>query len=325
MSILKKLNVTNWLKKFHRLQRSIEYILFSSRRWITHSSTLTDKETIKYLRLRILVATHTLEKGFSHKIYKPGFGKDVVIDLVQNLQAYITTYDYDKFAVKNAYAVLKQYHAKNAEYGFDDSKYVPSIGEEYTISTGSKEINTSQVNGQNFSNIAKSRVSVRFFDEKGGNIDNQTLLNCVSLAQTAPNACNRQAIRVHITTSSEIITEIEDIQLGCKNFGRNASALIFITSDLELYELTEFKLPGFDAGLFTMNLIYSLQEEGILSCVLNASFPGKANKRIHELLGIPENEDIEGLLAIFKPECNITIRVPNSERLDVNTICTINN
>ena len=236
----------------------------------------------------------------------------------------------DSFVVENAYDLLGLYHETNKQYGFDDSDYVPEyITEKYEAkcNVGAKEFAVADmkksVKENSFANFSKTRVSVRVYDKKAKEIADDVLEACVVLAQNAPSACNRQATHVHFVKDTKCFAEIEALQLGCKGFGVNASAFAFVTSDLRLYECAEVKLPVFDAGLFTMNLVYAFHSAGICSCVLNASFPADQNDRIKEIAGIPAGEMINGLLVLYSLDEEDVLRVPVSPRRDVNEICHI--
>lgn len=297
------------------------------RQFIDLSATNVHRKDAKYLRLRILVDTHTIEKGLCHKEYKAGFGKATVIELSKMLSQYIVQPNHDLFAVENAISVLHEYHNSNQRYGFDDSDYLvfPKFEQLLTIHGGTKKIclNSSLRNTfKSFKDFSFSRVSVRMFDFPAEPIEIEEIKKCVAIAQNAPSACNRQAVRVHVVTDKSKFSSIERLQLGCKGFAQNASAFIFISNDLSLYESGEYKLPIFDAGIFTMNLVYSLLEHGIFSCILNASFPNDTNHEIYRLAGIHGNESINGLIAISRLSIPTELRVPVSARRSTEEICS---
>ena len=165
-----------------------------------------------------------------------------------------------------------------------------------------------------FEQFAFSRSSVRLFDEEGETVSKDELGECIKTAQTAPNACNRQSVRIHVVLDRSKFPEIERLQLGCRGFGSNASAFIFITNDLGLYESNEFKLPIFEAGVFTMNLVYAMQDKGLYSCILNASFPNDTGNEIYKISEIPASETINGLIAVYKKTQREEVIVPASLR-----------
>lgn len=330
--IIKKTALGKVKERYNRIQFAKVYSKEYLTQYLDESATNTKGTDSKYLRLRIIIGTHSLEKGLSHKEFKPGFGKGIVKELVSMLKIYSTYTNADKFVIDSAYEILSQYHQKNKQYNFDDSEYLPNSyrikNSNHTMNAGTKEYDIEKtiecIKKFDFAQFSNQRVSVRMFENKGVEISDDILMKSISIAQNAPNACNRQSVRVHILKKRECFKTVENFQLGCKGFGENVSCFIFITNDLSLYECAEVKLPIFDAGLFTMNLVYALMSEGLLSCVLNASFPAPgAEAEIRKMLNIPENENINGLIAVYKINDVKKIRVPLSQRRNVNEICRI--
>ena len=71
-----------------------------------------------------------------------------------------------------------------------------------------------------------------------------------------------------------------------------------------------------------MNLVYALHDKNIYSCMLNASFPNDTGNEIYNLADIPENETINGLIAIYKSSQMEEIEVPASLRRRTEEITT---
>lgn len=292
------------------------------KRWKVFSSTELRAHSSKYLKLRILIASHTIEKGLSHDDFRPGFGKDVVIKLLKNLKEYEHRKETDAFCIRIGYSVLNQYHIMNQFYNYDDSSYLSTIKDDYGKG-GSYAVKIGKDHNYScYEEFTFSRHSVRLYDTVSEAIENDEILNCVRIAQTAPNACNRQAVRVHVIKNKDFFKRFEEIQLGCKGFARNAGAILIITADLQLYESSEIRLPSIDAGIFLMNLVNACFDTKIYSCILNGAFPGEANNQIRNIFKIPENEDIEACLLLYKITEEIDIKVPKSERMDTSEMCS---
>lgn len=270
--------------------------------FLTHSTSFPDVENALRLKREIVIGVHILEKGLSHTNFRPGFGREVIVELQNNIKLYIKTEEYDRFIVNNAISLLNFYHEVNASHGFDDASYVDtSFYSDYE----SKDLRPYAIKSEvysdmTFSELAHKRHSVRCYERYGLEISENEIIEAVDLANTAPSACNRQATHVFVVKEKELMKEIETLHGGCKNFGEHASAFIFITSDLSLYSRNEVKIPSYDAGIYTMNLLYAFQSQGLYSCVLNGSFPGNSYKKVHEITSIPERYDINGLVAVYK-------------------------
>ena len=61
---------------------------------------------------------------------------------------------------------------------------------------------------------------------------------------------------------------------------------------------------------------------GLYACPLNASLPGKSNE-MHQLTGIPNNFDINGLIAVYKIENDINCKIAASPRRDAKEVLSI--
>ncbi len=297
-------NILSEHKRICKCKNILSYDLKKYKRsFIKYSTSLSRADNSQNQRRIIVINTHIIEKGLSHTNYKPGFGHDVIVELQNNLKMYLDNKGSDTFAVKNAVSVLREYHSVNMSYGYDDSKYLNVSLFDYIQSEDIKsyEIKSdSTVNSDILKSIIMKRHSVRLYDSCALKFDKNVLLKVLELANTAPSACNRQAVHVFAVSDNNTLKLIEQIHGGCKGFGRNASAMLFVTSDFSLYSSTESKLPLYDAGIYTMNLVYSLQSYGLYSCVLNGSFSGKSYYDIYKIMNIPNNFEICGLIAVYK-------------------------
>lgn len=305
------------------------------KRFLNNSCALKTNESSEYLRLRIIVESHVIEKGLSHNDYRPGFGKQNVIQLCEHLLRYVKYDNIDDFAFYNAVSLIVQYHVRNKEYGFDDCNYIPieQIENWYKnlrkndCKCGVKSINISKVKQKvkefDFETFEHMRSSVRIFDLPCKSIDEKLLEEVINIAKFAPSACNRQAVRVRFVNEKSIYSEIEKLQRGSKGFLINCSVVSVITADLSLYETREFKLPIFDAGLFTMNLCYALETKGIFSCILNGYFSEKDDNKLRNLVKIGKTEEIVSIVAIYNLDETQIVNVPISPRRNAEELYSI--
>ena len=293
--------------------------------FLTYSTSFPEiADPLRYRR-EIIIGAHILEKGLSHTDFRPGFGKAAIIELQNSIQLYMKTEDPDQFALINAVSLLKQYHELNASYGFDDTEYVKT---ELFANFEHKDLSPYSIipeafDTMTFSELAHKRHSVRSYDGYGLELSDEEIKDVIALANTAPSACNRQATCVFVVKDKDMMQKLETLHGGCKNFGVRASAFMLITSDLSLYSRNEVKIPSYDAGIYSMNLLYALQSKGIYSCILNGSFPGAAYKKVHELTSIPERYDVSGLIAVYKLDSTENIRIAASPRRDAEDVVTI--
>lgn len=78
-----------------------------------------------------------------------------------------------------------------------------------------------------------------------------------------------------------------------------------------------------DGGIFVMNLLYALHFYHIGACTLNWSATIEQDKNVHNLLSIPEREEIICMLTIGKLPKELAIA--NSERINIDRIITFHN
>lgn len=285
--------------------------------YIKYSTSLSKINDVDSLRRMIIINSHILEKGLSHSDYRAGFGKKIVIELQECIRKYKILSGTDFFAVENGVSILHEYHEMNKKNNFDDSDYLNlQQFKEMEIKNLSpyEVVNKDITNVDLFKSIAENRHSVRCYEEKGLSISEDTMKKVIELANTAPSACNRQATNVFAITNKNKIEIIEKIHGGCKGFGRNVSAFLFITSDLSLYSSNEAKIPSFDSGIYAMNLLYALQAYGLNTCILNGSFPGDAQDKIYEVTSIPRKYEINGLIGVYKLNPGAVCKIAASPR-----------
>lgn len=266
---------------------------------------------------RIRILSHAIEKGLSLPACKPGFGKEKILELIKLYEEYSGYADAsDKqiadlvFATINAYKKFQSSHNVNTD--FIDEKYSTGSG---SINAGI-EIHTSQ-RTTDFESIAKGRHSSRDFADTV--IENEIVEKIISTAQSAPSACNRQATHVYACVNRDKIQEIMNMHNGVRGFSR-PGVIFAITGNLNLY-LNEYERNTVfvDGGIFVMNLLYSIDSLGLASCpVIWGSEPDN-DKKLSDLLGIPNNHKIIALVLAGKyPKDTYTAAVsPKRDTADI--------
>lgn len=281
----------------------------------------------KTRQLLILMVSHTIEKGLAHKNFRPRFNERnnrLLADEVKKIQ----TDDSDMYLRDRGNAALAEYFKANSQRGVDVEDIIgepPSLAS--TVAVGVDEYETSALadtGGLPFEQFARSRRSLRAMDgEKLLPLSNSEIQTAIETANTAPSACNRQATRIHVVRNRKLIGEVSRIQGGSHSFGPSASAIIVLTTDLRLYGKGERKMPLLDAGLFGMNLIYSLHAQGLGTCMLHGSLPPASERQLKTILSIPQWEDLAVFLYVAKFAEPETLKVPLSTRRSWNDIARI--
>lgn len=312
---------TKFVKSRHaKYLFNYDFIRFSK-----FTTTYMDEHKEEYICSKMRILVHVIEKALSLPNPRPGFGKDKVVQLIKYLN------EYEKFdKVKDnqvtilAKSAIMNYIEFNEKYNIDVS-FIPSelmTNEDIKTLTGTITISKDEqdVEKMNFEELAYSRHSSRIFSSK--KIDIEKLKKAVRLAQTSPSACNRQSVRVHITTDSEKCNKIMGLHGGTRGFSK-PGAFIVITSDLGLYE-SEYERNTciVDGGIFIMNMLYSLHFYKLAACPLIWGAEPSNDQFMYDLMNIPTSEQIIGLIIVGEyPEKEF--KVAKSLKKDLNDILKI--
>ena len=276
------------------------------------------KQTYTNLVGRIIFYYHSIEKGLSHKNFRPGFGVNALSGLMMAINEYEENgFDTSDLQYATGIGVIHRYVEKHRNLNIDishiikwiESKKDRDIGlggvEYYNLEDIYKEIK------MDFKELCESRRSVRDFGESKLELSN--ILHSINLAFRTPSVCNRQPWMVYLIRSKKVISELLEIQKGFKGFGANIDSLILVTSDSsKLSNVYERNQGHIDSGMLSMSLLYSLHYNKIASCPLNTNFEQDREDQVRTILKIPNHENLTMFIAIGSyPN---TFVVPKSER-----------
>ena len=295
----------NKLRKIIPRKLIYQYYLYTAKkacnydlRRRVHDKVYDDSEAEKVKR-DLTLAYHIIEKGLTMPEPRPGFGKKVVINLVntvlryQDLNLPLTEMEY-----RQSVSVLKEYrdlHEQlNAQLDEDVAGKLRLLENQFKSVEGLKQIKISRDEyfkdaDKPFDQFCRSRYSVRNYTDK--EIPLEVLYKCIDLAQKSPSFCNRQPNRVHIVKSAEKKKQILEIQNGNRGFGHLAETLLVISSVIsttkDIHERNENHLNG---GIFIMSLLNALHFNRIGACSLNWAVSEDKDMKIRKILNVPENE-----------------------------------
>lgn len=148
-----------------------------------------------------------------------------------------------------------------------------------------------------FSELALARRSVRNF--RLDPVAPVVLTKATHAAQLAPSACNRQPGGVIIVSGDLRRKLLLSHQNGNRGFGHLAPHIAIVTSDAScFFDASERHQPYIDGGLFAMNFLLSLRDQGVGTCCLNWCVPPSTDREVHKLFNIPVSKTIVMLIAI---------------------------
>ena len=314
-----------WLKR-----RKYKLVLNRENRYQNHkllhySSTFLEDRNSTLATLNIM--SHVLEKGITMPNRRYGFGYERVKEILILCNAIIQKYGAESVELQSTIADLKQYLDIHNEANF---QLPVEIAEGIKVllpylrimDDGNCYITTKSEffkKTNDFAEFAMSRHSVRWYCNTP--VEERKLFAAIELAQTAPSACNRQATRVKVISSPELKRMCCSMQNGNRGFGDKADKWLLITSELGDWSHNYRFDPYLDAGIFTMNLLYSLHYYGIVACPLNAHLTTSQRDELQRRLGYPESEVPVVFITIGNPVDEFM--VPRSRRLKIKDIIQV--
>ena len=250
----------------------------------------------------IVMGYHVLEKGLTMPHRRLGFGKGAVVHLINLITSFKRRFGDDP-QVTHAIGVLRAYRELHRDHP-DPLPRLDAFLAAHPDTPAAIEPHVSKddffsARDLPFPAFAASRHVVRHF---AAPVPRETLANAIQIAMTAPSACNRQHVRLHVIDDHDLRDKLFAMQGGTRGFGQDADKVIVVTSDLSAIRWSWERHDCYtNGGIFVMNLCYALHYCGIAHCILHWSVAPETDRAVHKLLDIPENEAIVQVLACGTP------------------------
>ena len=289
------------------LYRAIPDYYYDLKRFYKYASNQGVKDSEEKYIGHIVKRYHVIEKGLTMPSPRLGFGKEVVLDLINLCNQYIDIYGTTNVQLHNTIAVLLAYIEFHKDKSFTIAENIVTA-----IKLLSQRVNNSDVLPQqqihitkeeyfndinkSFEAFSNSRKSVRNYASK--DLPIEKILKAIELARNTPTSCNRQSNRIYIYTNQQKIQEILKLQGGSRGFLELANKLIIVTNELGVYESTRERKQGYiDGGIYTMNLLYALHYNKVVCCVLNCGTTKANDLKIRSLISIRDSEELIVMIA----------------------------
>lgn len=287
------------LRKIRFLLQTYSLYLHDARMYVRYSNGFFCNDNKKKILDYLIVFYHPIEKGLAMPDLRLGFGKERVEKVISICNEYINRYEDTPNVLIDAIEVIGEYDRihKSHNYSLNEKlqKHIDDLLFRFQKVVPSSQLSFTRENFFSksyspFPEFALSRRSLRDFDTKQ-TIDEDILKSAVDLAITAPSTCNRQSVKVHLVKDKGLVKQVLLMQSGNRGFGHRADKVLIITSDLQSWNVPGERFsPYIDGGIFAMNLLYALHYHHIGACPLNWSENVESNKKLHQLLGIPNHE-----------------------------------
>jgi hypothetical protein len=313
------------------LYRAIPDYYYDLKRFYKYASNQGVKDSEEKYIGHIVKRYHVIEKGLTMPSPRLGFGKEVVLDLINLCNQYIDIYGTTNVQLHNTIAVLLAYIEFHKDKSFTIAENIVTA-----IKLLSQRVNNSDVLPQqqihitkeeyfndinkSFEAFSNSRKSVRNYASK--DLPIEKILKAIELARNTPTSCNRQSNRIYIYTNQQKIQEILKLQGGSRGFLELANKLIIVTNELGVYESTRERKQGYiDGGIYTMNLLYALHYNKVVCCVLNCGTTKANDLKIRSLISIRDSEELIVMIACGEAVENFEIasspRIPTENFIKI--------
>ena len=283
------------------------------------------------LMARIVRYVHSIEKGLCIESPRAEYGYDKILCLYDWIKQYLSIGDVDKTCVYMAADALNAYCLYHQSKGIstEKTKHVETIAEELLKIKNLDKIDgvyggvqTIEKEEQTFDTLSieklfKTRHSIRQFKKEP--VDKELIRKAIELAQSAPSACNRQAVRTYAIDANKFVQSYTGKLQGIGGFLDSCDKIILITGKISAYEQTEYKQFVVSAGIFAGYLSLALHGLGLGACVVQQSLrPTKEWKEFSEKNNIPSDEQVVCLITVGQMDEKTV--VPISKRFDTDTI-----
>lgn len=265
-------------------------------RFLKHSPN--SRATTKEGALAAIIMTyHVVEKGLTMPDMRLGFGREMILGLVESLNEFADKYGTSEPQFIEAVRVVAEYKKVHDDAGFEfdevRSRVISALLSRVPVEPShqiemTRERYWAELDAP-FEAFSASRHSVRNF---AGTVSLEQIRSAVALANNAPSACNRQYVRVHCVSDREKIRECLALQNGNRGFGHLADKLLILTADLRAVWGAERNDIFTNSGIYLMNLCYALHKNRVAHCMLNWSVVLEKDLELRRILEIPEFENV---------------------------------
>jgi nitroreductase len=250
---------------------------------------------------------HSLEKGLAHPEPRPGFGKEKVAALCQQVDQFVELFGY-KPIVHVCLNALSDYAQHAAEGGAQNSELeawlqdVTRRNPEPAVDSAeaTTKVSRADIHAASKMNLAEffaNRHSIRNFSSAPVAISD--IRKAVAMASKSPSVCNRQSAKVYIVDGAENRARVLALQSGNRGFGHAADKVLIVTSDTQTFlSFEERNQCWVDGGLFAMSLIYALHSLGLGTCCLNWCTTKERDRQLKERTGIADSEAVIMMIAV---------------------------
>ena len=254
---------------------------------------------LQNIKARLILHSHRLEKGLSHIEFREGFGKSPLEDLKLAMDQFNHFgHNQKEIEYELALSTLNAYYNKHLDCGIPE--YFTELYRDYlndiknsksSIGGIRKTRSKDKLNNRDvdYKTLFENRVSVREWDNKP--VDLNLITEAIEISMKTPTVCNRQSPRIRVISNSELIEKTLKLQRGFSGYKLPPILTLITTDSRDFISVVERAQIYIDGGLFSMSFLNALEYVGLGACALNAMFRVEKEKKMREILNVPENEN----------------------------------
>lgn len=273
------------------------------------------------IEAEIVRNVHSIEKGMSIRKPRTGFGVKKINEMFSLIDEYekLTEEKTVLFFVVDAVSEYLEFQRSIGFWNEDiqiieekNARLKEKIGCHNEVCGGTTVFRRADVNFtyEAVESVFNTRHSIREFS--GEAVPEDLLYRAIQLAQRAPSACNRQAVRVYSISAKDYVGAMRNMD-GIGGFAEDVDRFLIITGKKSAYRWSEKNQFIVSASMFAAYLTLTLHSLGIGACTVQHSlYPSQKFCEFRKKYGIPEDEQTVVTLGIGM--MNDEVKVPISKR-----------
>ena len=270
--------------------------------------------SIKMLKKRMALISHSLEKGAGIRNSRNGYGKEKAKKLIAVLDNYLYKKgETDCWEFIEAVNVLEFYLELSRNepdisdlkksYQMVREKYPDVNFHEHEFRAGFAELSASDLclGDEDCSTLQKAilkRRTIRFFAKE--DVDESLVQNILHLAQSAPSACNRQPIRVYYSMDQDKNHLVDECIPGSLSFRGEVPYFFIVTADRLAFNDDELFQWYVNGGIYIGYLTLAIHAYGLGSIVFQWPSVCPHEEKLRKTVCIPNDEIVVAIVGYGK-------------------------
>lgn len=250
---------------------------------------------------------HRIEKALIMRPRRPIFAKNYI---AQTVDIYLRALETSGFCTQElewASEVLDAYFSTVVQDAEIKKVYERFLGNQ-RASNGQKKtpyayrmLEPTAIKSDELYALFRRRSSVRWYCDRP--VPLAKIQEAVTMASTAPSACNRQPYHFYATVDPVKASALARCAGGTVGFAENLQCILAVVGDLSCYPKEKDRhVIYIDGSLAAMQLMLALETLGLASCPINWPEVEAREKLLREIIELKRHERVVMLIAVGYPD-----------------------